>query len=220
MKKKQSKSLAKASPLMRKVDDDYRAVREAKSQKELKTALQGLVNGASTLQEDFEAEELKQSILELHESPKNKEQKIENLVKDIHSYSRFDAIENGAYLESTLHDIDKPLARKLHRSLIQEYKAKSPSDRLVINLLSSAYFRAMRTSSAYSVVVQKRNGNVSKDKMMPPLLKELNKTVESANRQVLSLLTYLKQRGQKPVKVNIKTQGTYIAQNQQFNKNA
>jgi len=220
MSKKQSKSITKVSPLILKVDDSYRAVREAKSQNELKTALQELVNQASTIEEDLEAEKLQQSILKLHESPEDKEQKIANLVKSIHNYSRFDAIENGVYLESTLHDIDRSLARKLRNDLVQEHKVKSLSDNLLIDLLANAYFRAMRTSSAYNVIVQTKEGGVLKDKKIAPLLKELNRTIQSANQQVLSVLAYLKQRDQKPIKVNIKTQGAYIAQNQQFNKTA
>lgn len=100
--------------------------------------------------------------------------------------------------------------------LIEEYKCDTPSEKSLVHMIATSYIRVLEYSQRlhYSVknaqfLSQEKNG----------FYNILSKEIDKAHRQFTGAMTLLKQAKSPNIKVNITSENTLIAQNQQLNIN-
>lgn len=194
-------------------------IAEAKTPEELKTAVhKGGVKFDQYLQ-DYRFEELQEVTKKFLEHPEVELHK--QLTSAFEEISKLTYIEKGNYLRSTVHITDQDYVLQLREQLITEYKAYSPSSKLIVDMAVNAYFRSLRASFNSVYLLQNKEGHIlTLEQQRTNLLKELNKQIEMANRQFMTALTFLKELNQPPIKVSVQAKQAFVGQNQQFNKNA
>lgn len=145
-------------------------------------------------------------------------------------------IDNGYIVQSSVQAFDSELALKIRQNLMEEYRISSNAESMIIDLAVSAYIRHLECSRVYTnllgecKIVHEENddGEIEKkatfsysfDQLKINLLKEMGKQVNMAEQQYLTLISFLNESRRPPIKVNIKTDQAFVAENQQFNKNA
>ncbi len=172
---------------------------------------------------------LKNSTLNYHP-----EAKFEHIIKDIIPKTRYfnqklskkeceefsDAmkdygIDNDMSVIFFANQEHRGLIINLRRELIKEYKCETYSEKALVDLATNAYARNLLYSKKMlglkdpEFVSSERNGFMS----------FLSKEVDRANRHFITALETLIQIKRPELKVNVKTNTAFIAQNQQINAN-
>lgn len=99
--------------------------------------------------------------------------------------------------------------------LIEEYKCQTPSEKSLVHMVAISYVRVLDYSQ--KLYAASHQGHCSHD--LNGFCGMLSKELDRANRQYTSALMLLKQAKSPNIKVNIKSENTLIAQNQQLNIN-
>lgn len=133
---------------------------------------------------------------------------------------KIDGVFNGRFVETTVSSGHITSVTKLRQKLIIEYNAQSVSEMMIIDMSINAYFRSLHISQLYSALIMDKDGSISYNQLKINILKELTKHIESANRQFMSSLSMLKEMKRPAINVKVHSKQAFIAQNQQFNKNA
>ena len=79
---------------------------------------------------------------------------------------------------------------------------------------------AMRYDSHFNYIIEKPGGGFTFDQLKVNVLKEFNKGLELAGRQLNADIILLKELKQPRVSIKVKTDNAYLAQNQQININS
>ncbi len=109
----------------------------------------------------------------------------------------------------------RPLAIEFTSNLIKEYQCTTPSEKALAQIVGVSYVRVMTLSWQIT-------STLSLNKATPNLnqfLGRVSKDLDRAHRQFTSALSTLKNIKQPPIKVNLKANTAFIAQNQQLNSN-
>jgi hypothetical protein len=196
-----------------------KAIAEANNQGEL---IQAFEKAKIQFQKIFDGK----ALIELQEIAKEVESGLateETNKRYIEKYQEVlmaNAFVNGKVVEASVNVWHQNHVVKMRETLIIEHDAKSASELMIIDLAINAYFRSLHTSKIYSSLVQGNDGTVRFEQSRVNLLKELGKQVENANKQFLSALTLLKEMKQPRINIKVQSKQAFVAQNQQFNKNA
>lgn len=210
-----NKSLAK-----RIQDNPFDIIAQASNSLELKSAVHPILPKPENSQDEL-LKRIQGLIKKFLNNPRDKEDFLKQLQENLNKYLEMTAVENGLYLEFSIHKFDQKHVLPVRQNLIEEYKATTFSELLIIDLAINAYFRALRSGSIYNVLAQDKEGTISwPDQQKINLIKEVGKQIEMANRQFLTAMTYLKEFRQQPLNIKVQTKSAFIARNQQFNKNA
>jgi hypothetical protein len=129
-----------------------------------------------------------------------------------------EGVKNGSKLEMSVHTEDQEASKRLRKSLIFEYGAKTFTEFQLIDLIVTSYLRSLRCNLVYQSLLQRPNGDIPIKQENTNLLKEVGKQIEAANKQFVFCLTTLKELHRPPINVKINAQQAFVAQNQQFNK--
>jgi len=109
----------------------------------------------------------------------------------------------------------------LKNKIVKEYNCQSSLELLLAGRIAVLYWRITHLEGLIASLVGDSNGvweiSYSLDDTRRKALKELSKSIESAHNQLITSTALLKEFKQPPLNLQIKTQGTFIAQNQQVN---
>lgn len=104
------------------------------------------------------------------------------------------------------------LAVQMRNDLQKEYACDRPSEKALIDIVVNSYIKKLSLSN-------KMGGNQKYlGSEHDGYRNYLSKEIDRAHRQFLSALETLRIIKQPPIKVNLKTENAYIAQNQQINR--
>jgi len=103
----------------------------------------------------------------------------------------------------------------IRQRLIEEYDCKTAAELILVDEIVAAYWRQMKYERYASKLPESENGGYLFDQLTINALKECGRQIEQARRQIEVSLTMLKNLKQPQLKVNVKTENAYIAQNQQ-----
>lgn len=131
-----------------------------------------------------------------------------------------DDINNGAFVEKSVHISQKKYTQILRRRLTVEYDAESISELMLIDVAISAYFRYLQSSMLYNSYAMDAEGNASFNQLKVNITKELGKQIDQSHRQFISALATLREMKRPALNLKIHSRQAFIAENQQFNKNA
>jgi hypothetical protein len=87
---------------------------------------------------------------------------------------------------------------------------------MLVDQIIAAYWRQMKYELYAFRLPTNGNGGWTFDQLKVNVLKEVRKQIEQAQRQIEVCITQLKNLKQPPLKVNVKTDSAYFAQNQQI----
>lgn len=129
-------------------------------------------------------------------------------------------VVNGKTIEGSVNNWHQKQVRKLRKQLITEHQANTASEFMLIDLAISAYFRGLHSARIYSCMAQNNDKTITYNQLRINMMKELNKQIDNANRQYISVLTLLKEMKQPQINIKVQSKQAFVGQNQQFNKNA
>lgn len=123
------------------------------------------------------------------------------------------SIESGHILLESVGKRLRPLALEMKKNLEQEFGCQKIHERALVDQAVNAYIRKLEYSK---LMVEYREPEwLGHEKIA--ILSFYSKETDRAHRQFLSALEILKAIKQPALKVNIKAQNTFVAQNQQIN---
>lgn len=109
----------------------------------------------------------------------------------------------------------RPFLMQTIKDLEKEFSCNSPSDKILIENFASAYIRELMASETL-LIVQKQMKSLNGLNSKAQYLSVLSKEVDRANRQRNTALQVLIQKKRAPVKLTVKANTAFIA-NQQIN---
>lgn len=149
-------------------------------------------------------------------------------------YKPGDTILNGFITKNFILEADSNLALKLREELVNEYGVATVSENMILDMVVTAYIRYLECTRLYTRLLEpdkqyKYNEETEEEETywtysytQPKTnqLEAMGRQMNIAYQQYLSGLTYLREFKRPPINVNIKTKQAFVAENQQFNKNA
>lgn len=181
-----------------------------------KSEIEDLIKNFEDFLDTSTLQKIKNLKQKVQDEPNNLEL-VQDLVSALENYCY---VENGSFLKYSTHPSLRSHVKEARTKLILEYKAVTLSEKLTIDLILSAYFRVLRSSSIYHLLLEDEHGKSTTSIERNRLLKELNKQIEMGTKQYTYLLAVLREAKNPPISVKIKTDNAFIGANQQFNKNA
>jgi hypothetical protein len=103
-------------------------------------------------------------------------------------------------------------------SLVKEYGCKTSLEFMLVDRIVASYWRSMRCDRVFNLLITKEDGGFSCDQLKVNIIKEINKSIEFANRQLNTNIIMLKELKQPKLDVRVNTKTAFIG-NQQFNVN-
>lgn len=143
---------------------------------------------------------------------KNDKDKLDDLA---HKALRVLGFDNHYPVAEIAIERDRPLIIELCNQLVEEYKCITISEKVLVHLIGGAYARNL-------VISRYLTNTVALNHTTPGLnnfISIMSKEIDRSSRQITSAISTLKQFKSPTLKVNIKTNNAFIAQNQQLNSN-
>ncbi|MBD3362100.1 hypothetical protein GF362_00070 [Candidatus Dojkabacteria bacterium] len=143
----------------------------------------------------------------------NKEK--EKMTDLIRKHYRIYELDTHCLLSSSVDEIYKELSIKFARDITEEYNCRSPSEKALVQMVTSAYIRFLEytnRSQFFKDIEYLSNEKIS-------YYSKLCKETDRAYKQYLKSLSMLKRIKSPPLKVNVKTENAYIAEKQLLQNN-
>lgn len=121
--------------------------------------------------------------------------------------------ENDYCLMETVDNKYRPMAIELRRQLIKDFDCHTYSEKVLIDDIVSGYMRHLRCAKAFNHILSQ--GAVTD--LGSKLLGVMSKEMDRANRQKLASYQTLVSLKRPTLKVHVKAQQAFVAQNQQLN---
>jgi hypothetical protein len=120
-------------------------------------------------------------------------------------------LDNGALIATIPTDDEQKRGLwTIRQRLIDEYDCKTAAELILADEMATAYWRQMKCEAYVGRLLEK-----GLNQLRINALKEYRQQIEQAHRQIDVSLTMLKNLKQPQLKVNVKTDNAYFAQNQQ-----
>ncbi len=128
------------------------------------------------------------------------------------------ALDNGTLLDIISNkDEEQHALLSFRQRLIEENECKSAMELILVDQLIAAYWRLMKGEFYINRLPAKQdNDGWSFDQLKVNVLKEVRNSIEQAHRQINMSIIALRGLKQPQLKVNVKTDNAYFAQNQQI----
>lgn len=123
--------------------------------------------------------------------------------------------ENGMLTANLSYSQYYGLLSKMRQDIIKEYNCKTSLEFMLADRIVASYWRAMKYDTALNRLIEKEDGSFSFDQLKINAIKEVDKGIELADRQLNANIILLKELKQPLLNVRVKTDNAYIAQNQQ-----
>ncbi|MBT4120664.1 MAG: hypothetical protein HOC36_02905 [Candidatus Magasanikbacteria bacterium] len=160
---------------------------------------------------------LKKLDSKLREASKNKKDihKDEETQKIMGQASSIMGLETHYPLVHSISEEYCPFAMELTNNLYKEYDCKTSSQKILAQAVVNSYVRVLRITRKMDSVIGIGHTTPGINGFLSVLSKELDR----ANRHLISLLESLKNFNTPEMKVSIRTNNAFVAQNQQLNNN-
>lgn len=129
-------------------------------------------------------------------------------------------LQNGLWVKNLSYEKYYSGFMKMRHDIVEEYSCKTASELMLADRIVANYWRAMRYDSQFNYIIEKPGGGFNFDQLKVNVLKEFNKGLELAGRQLNADIMLLKELKQPRVNIKVKTDNAYLAQNQQININS
>lgn len=127
--------------------------------------------------------------------------------------------KNGIWASALSHKRYRRALIKIRQDIIQEYDCKTVLEYMLADRITAAYWKAMRIDMVINRNIENEDSGYSFNQLKINALKEMNRTSELAQRQLVLAITSLRELKQPQLSIKLKTETAYIAQNQQIINN-
>lgn len=125
-------------------------------------------------------------------------------------------LDNGIILQNIVSDTKFSNALvKIRKGLLEEHQCKTPSELMLADRITTAYWRGMRYEMYLNRLIEPEPDKFLFNEFKIKALKEIHKGIELSNRQFEAGLTMLKNLKQPKLNVRVTADNAYVAQNQQ-----
>lgn len=124
-------------------------------------------------------------------------------------------LENGRWVKNLSYNKYREALGKMRHDVAKEYSCKTALEFMLADRIVASYWRSMQYDTVFNRMFIKEDGGFSFDQLKVNILKELNKGMEFATRQLNANILLLKDLKQPRLNVKVTTDNAYIAQNQQ-----
>jgi hypothetical protein len=128
-------------------------------------------------------------------------------------------LENGLWVANLSYIKYYKSLTHMRRNIIEQYKCHGVLEFMLADRIVASYWRAMKYDTIFSRLIEKENESFSFDQLKVNILKEWNKGLELANRQLSMNIILLKELKQPKLDVRVRANSAFISQNQQLNVN-
>jgi len=173
------------------------------------TALTNFTDDERFLKEYIELKRIKNKTKE----QENRESKLVQELLALHG------LDNGIWTATLSRSQYYGALSKMRQDIVKKYNCKTPIELMLADRIVASYWRAMKCDMIFNHLVEKEDGSFSFDQLKVNVIKEFNKGIELANRQLNANIILLKELKQPQLNVRVKTDSAYIARNQQVNIN-
>lgn len=140
--------------------------------------------------------------------------KNEQIIKEMQKYSadivRTLSLETNHFLISAVDEIYKSFALEFSDNLKKEFDIKTPSEKALAQTTTLSFIHYLKYSNLWNVNIDFQRENES-------MLAVLSKEIDRSYRRFITTLQLLSQMKNPPLKINVKAENAYMAQNQQIN---
>lgn len=135
-----------------------------------------------------------------------------NTHKGLEQYLKLNSLNNHLLLTKSCNEDYQPLIVQFSKDLIEEYQCTTSSEKALVHTIAIAYYRILNCSRLYNNEMNTKS--ISRERT--ELIKSHGKELDRANRQFISALETLKLIKQPAIKINLKADNAYLAENQQI----
>lgn len=128
-------------------------------------------------------------------------------------------LENGYWVSRISYDRHRSSLSRMREKIANENDCRYTTELMIVDRIVASYWRIMRYEELYNHIIENADGQFSFTQLTVNILKEINKGLEIAHRQHSNNIILLKELKQPNLKVTVKTDNAYFAENQQINNN-
>lgn len=121
--------------------------------------------------------------------------------------------ENDYTLLETVDEKYRPMTIELRRQLIKDFDCKTYTEKVLVDSVVSGYMRHLRCARGLNNCI----GQGSTTAVLNNFMGIMSKEMDRAQRQLMTALQTLMSLKRPPLKVHVKAQNAFVAQNQQLN---
>ncbi len=144
-------------------------------------------------------------------SSKQKERKKE-LSQEIASMY---GLENGIWIANISYSKNYPTLANMRRKIITDYDCRTSIEFMIADRIVANYWRTMRNDTLLNFYIENEDGSFSINQLKINMIREFNRGLERAGRQLNADIVLLKELKQPKLNIKVNTENAYIAQNQQ-----
>ncbi len=142
------------------------------------------------------------------------EEKRDNLQLEV---AKSFGLENGLWIANITYKKYNKFLTTTRNMLVKDYDCKTAIELMLVDRIVGNYWRSMRIDTTLNYLIEKEDGGYTFNDSKMNIIRELNKGLESANRQLNANILLLKEI--KQPSLSVKVNNAIIGQNQQFNVN-
>ena len=128
-------------------------------------------------------------------------------------------LENGMWATTISRKKYYGALATMRKNIVNQYNCRASLELMLADRIVASYWRALKCDMVFNRLIEDEDGNFSFNQLKVNVLKEFNKGMELANRQLSANIILLKELKQPKLDVKVRTDNAYIAQNQQLNIN-
>jgi len=166
-----------------------------------------------------EDKEIKEYANLVAKSEKLTEKQTERMNKISFELIKQYGLKNGLWVKNLDRDEYYEALGKIRHDIVAEFCCKTSLELMLVDRIVASYWRAMKYDMIFNRLIESKEGKFSFDQLKVNILKEFNKGVDFANRQLNTNMILLKELKQPALNLSVKTKTAFIAQNQQLNIN-
>jgi len=128
-------------------------------------------------------------------------------------------LKNGIWVKNLSHKQYHEALGKMRHDIATEYSCRTSLELMLADRIVASYWRAMKCDMIFNRLIDREDESFSYNQLKVNVLKEVNKGIELADRQLNTNMILLKELKQPQLNIRVKTDNAYLAQNQQVNIN-
>lgn len=126
-------------------------------------------------------------------------------------------LENGIWAANLAHAKYYSALAQIRKNIVRDFGCKTSLEFMLVDRIVAHYWRAMRSDTLLNHYMENEDGSFSVNQLRINMVKEFNRGIDRADRQLNANIILLKELKQPKMNIKVTTENAYIAQNQQVN---
>lgn len=132
---------------------------------------------------------------------------------------QMNGLKNGYWISRISYSQNISSLSKMKKEFIEENECKSSIELMLADKIVANYWRVMKYEQVFNRFIENDEGKMSFNQLTVNIFKEINRGLEIAHRQLDNNIILFKELKQPNLKLTVKTDNAYFAENQQVINN-